>query len=132
MGTAAEKVEPRKPESKVVKISSKRQVTIPAEWYREQGFSEYALVTRTETGFTFEPLEVKAEDATERILRELIGAGYEGEELLEKYKEANAKIKSVREKIEEAEADIAAGRVGDFDEMMAELDAKYGLSSNSD
>ena len=132
MGSAAEKIQPgaekATPETKVLKISSKRQVTIPADWCREEGFTDYALVTRTEEGLVFEPLEVKSEDATVKILGELIDRGYEGEELLARYKEANGKLKSTKELIEEAIADIDAGRVVDFDEMMAKPDAKHGLS----
>lgn len=95
MASAAEKIETRKADSRVVKISSKRQVTIPAEWYREEGFTDYALVTRTEEGLVFQPLDVEEEDASVKILSQLISEGYEGDELLARYKDANGKLKSM-------------------------------------
>ena len=52
-----------------VKISSKRQVTIPARWYREMGFDEYALATWTEDGLLLQPISVDYEDVTVDILR---------------------------------------------------------------
>ena len=55
-----------------VKISSKRQVTIPARWYREMGFDEYALATWTEDGLLLQPISVDDEDVTVDILRQLI------------------------------------------------------------
>ena len=43
-----------------IKISSKRQITIPSKWYREMEFGEYALATWTEDGI---------QDATQDRLR---------------------------------------------------------------
>ena len=73
-----------------VKISSKRQVTIPARWYREMGFDEYALATWTEDGLLLQPISVDDEDVTVDILRQLIAEGYKGDELIDEYCKVDA------------------------------------------
>ena len=114
-------------EPQTIKISSKRQITIPAKWYREMEFGEYALATWTEEGILIQPLEVRDEDVSVDILRHLVAQGYEGDELIEQYRKMQPKIVSVRRAIEKAEEDVAAGRVGDPRETIKKLRDKYGL-----
>lgn len=116
-------------ESQVVKISSKRQITIPARIYREMGFKDYAALRWTEDGLLIQPLKVEDDDdLTESVLRYLIEQGYEGEELIEQYKIVKPQMVSLARKIDEAEADIAAGRVQPVDTLFEEIREKYGLS----
>lgn len=114
-------------EPQAIKISSKRQITIPAQWYRALDFHEYALATWTDDGILIQPLDVADEDVTVDILRHLIAQGYEGDELIERYKQMKSKIVSVKQAIAEAEEDVAAGRVRPARELIAEMRAKYGL-----
>ena len=114
-------------EPQAIKISSKRQITIPAQWYRALDFHEYALATLTDDGILIQPLDVADEDVTVDILRHLIAQGYEGDELIEQYKQMKSKIVSVKQAIAEAEEDVAAGRVRPARELIAEMRAKYGL-----
>ena len=115
-------------EPQAIKISSKRQITIPAQWYRALDFHEYALATWTDDGILIQPLDVADEDVTVDILRHLIAQGYEGDELIEQYKQMKSKIVSVKQAIAEAEEDVAAGRVRPARELIAEMRAKSGLS----
>lgn len=110
-----------------IKISSKRQITIPAKAYEEAGFKDYALCTWTDKGMFLQPLDVEDEDATIDILRYLISEGYEGEDLITQYKVMKKKVVSVKDKIDEAERDIAEGRVGSAREMQKRMREKYGL-----
>ena len=112
-----------------VKISSKRQITIPVDVYERHGFSEYALLTETESGLVIEPMQLTDDDEelTVRLLRYLIEQGCEGEELLEKYEELKPRFVSYYRAIERSEADIAAGRTVDFDEMQQRLRERHGL-----
>ena len=112
-----------------VKISSKRQITIPADIYSKHGFADYALLTETPEGITIEPFDLASNDEnlTLMLLRYLMKHGYEGEELLEKYAEIKPKFISFYSTIEQSEADIEAGRVGRFDEIQAKMREKYGL-----
>ena len=100
-----------------VKISSKRQVTIPARWYREMGFDEYALATWTEDGLLLQPISVDDEDVTVDILRQLI----------DEYCKVKSKIISVKSLIAEAEEDMAAGHACPASEITARMREKHGL-----
>ena len=110
-----------------IKNSSKRQITIPAKAYEEAGFKDYALCTWTDKGMFLQPLDVEDEDVTIDILRYLINEGYEGEDLIAQYKAMKKKVVSVKDKLDEAERDIAEGRVGSAREMQNRMREKYGL-----
>ena len=110
-----------------IKISSKRQITIPAKAYEEAGFKDYALCTWSDKGMFLQPLDVEDEDVTIGILRYLINEGYEGEDLIAQYKAMKKKVVSVKDKLDEAERDIAEGRVGSAREMQNRMREKYGL-----
>ncbi len=123
MPHAAEKFE-----TQTLKISSKRQITIPAQWYRDKGFKEYALCTLTSEGILIQPLDPHPdENVMVDILRSLIDSGYEGNELVEKYSKAIAKITSIRVKLDEAEESVKHGDVNSGQEFYANLREKYGL-----
>ena len=110
-----------------IKISSKRQITIPAKAYEEAGFKDHALCTWSDKGMFLQPLDVEDEDVTIDILRYLINEGYEGEDLIAQYKAMKKKVVSVKDKLDEAERDIAEGRVGSAREMQNRMREKYGL-----
>ena len=110
-----------------IKISSKRQITIPAKAYEEAGFKDYALCTWSDKGMFLQPLDVEDEDVTIDNLRYLINEGYEGEDLIAQYKAMKKKVVSVKDKLDEAERDIAEGRVGSAREMQNRMREKYGL-----
>ncbi len=110
-----------------IKISSKRQITIPSKIFEKAGFKDYALCTWTDRGMFLQPLDVEDEDVTVDILRYLIEAGCEGEDLIARYKEMKAKIIPLKMRIEEAEKDIAEGRVGSPYEMLDRLREKHDL-----
>ena len=112
-----------------VKISSKRQITIPADIYAKHGFADYALLTETPEGIVIEPFDLASNDEnlTLMLLRYLMKNGYEGEELLEKYAEIKPKFISFYGTIEQSEADIKTGHVGRFEEVQAKMRDKYGL-----
>lgn len=112
----------------LVKISSKRQITIPIDCYREQGFDKYALVTWTEKGIEVQPADSRSDDAAVSVLQTLIDKGLEGDALVKAFADATAKIATVRVMLREAEEDVAAGRVhDDLDAMIARVEADHGL-----
>lgn len=112
-----------------IKISSKRQITIPASTYEKYGFAEYAYLEETEEGLFISPIDLSSEDEvlTEQLLLYLVEKGYEGQELVEKYKEIKPKFFSYHTALKRAEEDIAAGRVHPFEETQKLLKEKYGL-----
>ena len=119
-------------QSQTVKISSKRQITIPSKFYEAGGFDEYALCTWTENGLLLQPLKVNDEDNSVTNLRQLVAEGYEGDELVDKYEEIQNKIVSIKHKLQKAEDDIAEGRVGPVGEMFESVRKQYGLGPYQD
>lgn len=117
------------PVPRKVKISSKRQITIPVDIYERQGFAEYALLTETPDGLQIQPFNLADDDEelTLMLLRHLMDSGYEGEELLQKYKEIKPEFLSYQRAVDRSEADIAADRVANAEEVQQRLRAKYGL-----
>lgn len=117
------------PVPRKIKISSKRQITIPADVYKRHGFTEYAMLEETEDGFTVLPFNVadNDEELTLLLLRYLVGKGYEGEELISKYEEMRPSFFSFHRALNRSEEDIVAGRVVPYEEMMQRFSEKYGL-----
>lgn len=123
MTQAAEVLEPR-----VVKVSSKRQITIPIEYYTQKNFSEYALITWTENGMEIQPVPIDDDDLDVRVLTSLVDQGYEGEELIQAFAKAKKKVVSLKRAFVQAEEDIRAGRVyEDVNAMMDKVAKKHGL-----
>ena len=112
-----------------IKISSKRQITIPASTYEKYGFAEYAYLEETEEGLFISPLDLASEDEelTEQLLRYLVENGYEGEGLIAKFKDIKPMFFSIHTAAKRSEEDIAAGRVHPFEETQALLRQQYGL-----
>ena len=115
----------------MIKISSKRQITIPAHWYKEIGFKEYALCTRTKEGLLLQPLDVPDKDstmdATVDILQALIAQGYEGDELLDRYQRAIEQTSLLQEKIARAENNISEGRVAPYENTRQLIRERYAV-----
>lgn len=116
-------------DSTTIRVSRQHQITIPAAARERYGFKEYALCTFTEEGILIQPIEVadSDEDLTLSLMRWLIGKGYEGEELLQKYEEIKPKFISYNRMITEAEDDVQAGRVTAWEELCDEIRDSYGI-----
>lgn len=114
-------------EPQTIKISSKRQITIPAKAYKEMGFSDYALVEQTREGLLIRPLNVDDEDISVYVLRKLVDAGYEGDELIERYKDACPAVLDFRERLRSSEQQIGEGDTVSFADMQKKMCEKYGL-----
>ena len=127
MAEAAVAVEPKDWEPRIIKISKKRQVTIPAEVYEKAGFTDCALATWTDEGFVIQPINIDAADETVWMLRRLLEKGYNGEELVDEYEKWRKNTVEINRLIDEGLRDIEEGRVRPADEMQRELRAKYGL-----
>ena len=114
-------------EPQTVKISSKRQITIPSQWYKAMDFGNYALCTWTEDGLLLQPLDVETSDITVNLLRSLIALGYEGEDLVEQYEALTQKSISMEERMEAAERAVKNGNVKPIADLQAKMRHKYGL-----
>lgn len=112
-----------------VKISSKRQITIPVDVYQKYGFAEYAILAETDNGLEIRPFKLVDDDeeATLAILRYLMDRGYEGDALLKKYQEVKPLFMDYRHAIASSEDDIAAGRVSPAGEVQQRMREKYAM-----
>ena len=69
-----------------IKVSSKRQITIPAKAYKDMGFTEYALIRANRRGTAHQAAERGGRgNCPWTCCRRLIAEGYEGEALVERY-----------------------------------------------
>jgi len=81
-------------ERKTISVSVKRQLTIPLRYFEALGFGNEAECILQEDGLLIRPVRVTGgNDFTEQILADLISQGYEGQELLKKYKEYSKAIR---------------------------------------
>ena len=102
-------------ESKKVSISSKRQITIPQKFFTLLGFNTEAECIMRGNELVLRPgKENNSGEFAEQILADLIRQGYSGEELLEKFKQTQRKIRPAVEAML-AEADrVAESKSGGY------------------
>lgn len=92
-------------EKRRINISSKRQITIPAKYYEELGFSKELDCIYSKGMLILTPVKREDPAFAEEILADLISQGYSGEKLLSEFKKINRQIRPAVEKIiEEADA----------------------------
>jgi bifunctional DNA-binding transcriptional regulator/antitoxin component of YhaV-PrlF toxin-antitoxin module len=98
------------PTQKRVKITSKRQFTIPQKFFIDLGFDKDAICTMGDGFLVIQP--AKNEDSgefAEQILTELIVEGFSGQELLDEFKKRQAKIRPGIESLLKEAKEIAQG-----------------------
>ena len=102
-------------ESKKVSISSKRQITNPPKFLTHLGYYTEAECNMRGNELILRPVkENTSGEFAEQILADLIRQGYSGEELLEKFKQAQRKIRPAVEAML-AEADrVAESKSGGY------------------
>jgi len=80
--------EDTKAEQKIISVSVKRQLTIPQKFFNALGFGDEAECILQEEGLLIRPVRPADGSAfSEQILADLISQGYEGQQLLRKFKE---------------------------------------------
>ncbi|MBR0133380.1 MAG: AbrB/MazE/SpoVT family DNA-binding domain-containing protein [Lachnospiraceae bacterium] len=97
-------------EQKKVSITSKRQFTIPQKYYTELGFDKDAMCILGDGFLIIQPMaHVSSGEFAEQILSELIAEGFSGQELLNEFKERQAKVRPAVEAMLEQAKKIAKG-----------------------
>lgn len=92
-------------ENKRIKISSKRQITIPQQFFDSLGFADEAECSLKDGALIIRPVRQNGGEFAEQILADLLAQGYQGGELLAKFKEAQSKVRpAVERMIQEADA----------------------------
>lgn len=92
-------------ENKRIKISSKRQITIPQQFFDSLGFADEAECSLKDGALIIRPVRQNGGEFAEQILADLLTQGYQGDELLAKFKEAQSMVRpAVERMIQEADA----------------------------
>ena len=92
-------------ENKRIKISSKRQITIPQQFFDSLGFADEAECSLKDGALIIRPVRQNGGEFAEQILADLLAQGYQGDELLAKFKEAQSMVRpAVERMIQEADA----------------------------
>lgn len=96
---------------KVLRISAKRQITIPQKFFQTLGFGDEAECVLRGNELVIRPIKtLSGGEFSEQILAELIEEGLSGETLLSKFKERQAQVRpAVEAMLSEAE-DVAEGK----------------------
>ena len=92
-------------EKRRVRISSKRQITIPAKYFDALGLSKEVDCIYANGMLILTPARDEESPFAEEILSDLLEQGYTGERLLAEFKRVNRQVRPAVEKlIEEADA----------------------------
>lgn len=87
-------------EMKKVSISAKRQITIPQKFFTMLGFDTEAECIVRGSELVLRPVKAKSGgEFAEQILADLIAEGYSGEDLLNRFKQAQAQVRPAVEKM---------------------------------
>lgn len=95
---------------KKLSISSKRQITIPLKFFTTLGFDDEAECTVRGNELVIRPVRNNGGgEFAEQILEDLVAQGYEGKELVAKFKAMQKKIRPAVEEMLDAASKAALG-----------------------
>lgn len=99
-------------ERKTISISNKRQITIPQRYYEQLGFEGEAECFLRGSELIIRPMTRQGGgEFAEQILADLVAQGYSGDELLQRFKAEQRKVRPAVERLI-AEADELAAQEG--------------------
>lgn len=78
--------------SKTIKVSAQRHLVIPKEYYEALGIGEEVTIELHDGQLVIKPVIKVSEDFAENLLEELVAAGFNGEELVTKFKKVKQQI----------------------------------------
>lgn len=108
-------------ESKRIRISSKRQITIPQKYFNDLGLDGEADCVLVDGALIIMPPRTNGGEFAEEILSDLVQEGYQGTQLVQEF---SRRIRQVRPAIEKMlqEADALASRASlQYSDRTAEI-----------
>lgn len=99
-------------EKKRIRISSKRQLTIPQQYFDTLQFGDEAECILQNGAIVIRPIRNNESSFAEQILADLIARGYVGNELLAQFKSEQAKVRPAVERLIEEADETAKGSGG--------------------
>jgi bifunctional DNA-binding transcriptional regulator/antitoxin component of YhaV-PrlF toxin-antitoxin module len=94
-------------EKRRISISSKRQITIPAKYFKSLGLDKELDCIYSKNMLILLPVKKEDPAFAEEILQDLIEQGFSGEKLLTEFKKANHKVRPAVEKLIKEADEIA-------------------------
>jgi bifunctional DNA-binding transcriptional regulator/antitoxin component of YhaV-PrlF toxin-antitoxin module len=100
-------------QKKRINVSSKRQITIPMQFYNELGIGSEVECFIKDGALVIRPVQETAGGTfAVEILDDLVKQGFQGPELVAKFKEINGKVRTAVETMI-SEAEREAGKIKD-------------------
>jgi len=106
---------------KRISVSSKRQITIPLQFYNELGIGSEVECFVKDDALVIKPVHDIDQSFAAEILDDLVEQGYQGKELVAKFKEVTGTVRKAVEKMIEEADELAAKLEDDGSSKVAEL-----------
>jgi bifunctional DNA-binding transcriptional regulator/antitoxin component of YhaV-PrlF toxin-antitoxin module len=107
-------------EARRINVSTKRQITIPQKFFEALNIGNEVECFIRNNEIVIRPIHA-SEEFSEEILRDLIKQGYQGEELLQKFREMRSKVRPAIQKLIEEAEEAARNFKGTGEDKMNEL-----------
>ena len=104
-----------------INVSSKRQITIPFQFYKELGIESEVECFIKDGALVIRPVQDISGAFAVEILDDLVKQGFQGQELVAKFKEANRKVRPAVEKLIGEADKLGYGMKDDGSAKIAEL-----------
>jgi antitoxin component of MazEF toxin-antitoxin module len=96
--------------TRIIRVSEKRQITIPMQYYKSLGLSDQVECSLEDGALVIRPLTRNSSEFSVEILKDLIAQGFSGDELIRKFAEQSLRIKKAVQSLLAEADDIASGK----------------------
>jgi bifunctional DNA-binding transcriptional regulator/antitoxin component of YhaV-PrlF toxin-antitoxin module len=100
-------------QKKRISVSPKRQITIPLQFYNQLGIDSEVECFIKDDALVIKPVHEIDQTFAAEILDDLVEQGYQGKELVAKFKEATGRFRKAVEKMIEEADELAAKIIDD-------------------
>lgn len=108
-------------ERKRIRISSKRQITIPQKYFTDLGLGGEVDCVLVEGAMIIMPPQAQGGEFAEEILSDLIQEGFQGQQLMQEFRRRNRLVRPAIEKmLQEADA-LAARSLNQYTDRTADI-----------
>ncbi len=103
-------LERRELDRKIISVSPKRQITIPLKFFKQVGLGKQVECFVRDGAIVVRPLPSDEGEFTVEILRDLVAQGYQGEELVNKFAEQKARLRTAIGRMMDEADEISSGK----------------------
>jgi len=95
---------------KIIRVTGKRQITIPQKFYEQLHFDKEVECVLADGAIVLRPLSTSDDGFAMEILKDLVSQGYSGDELLTKFAEQRDNVKKAIGRLIDEADEIAEGK----------------------